>query len=269
MKRLAMALSLCGLVYAQQGSLTDARLMGLAQAGVSEAELVRMVGAAQEIEFDLRPVATDAMMKAGVSAQVIRAMAAREFGTPSVATVVSLPTPSTSIATPPAAVQVAISGISEIGVYHLQNGAWAEMMPEVVNWKTGGVLKSLSTAGIVRGDVNGRLRGGTSRTRTTSATRLLVYCPEGTQVTEYQLIHLRTHSNSREFRTVTGGVLHVSGNSDRDDLPFNDQRIAPRMWTIALEALRAGEYGLLPPGAGAGRSASAQLGKMYTFTVAE
>ena len=80
MKPLVLALSVCGLLCAQQPALTDARLMGLAEAGVSEAELIRMVGAAQEIEFDLQPVATDAMMKAGVSAQVIRAMAAREKG---------------------------------------------------------------------------------------------------------------------------------------------------------------------------------------------
>jgi hypothetical protein len=54
--------------------------MGLAQAGVSQGELIRMVSAAEEIDFDLRPVATDAMMKAGVSGNVIRAMAARESG---------------------------------------------------------------------------------------------------------------------------------------------------------------------------------------------
>src|SRR6476469_5945468 len=82
MKRLSLALSVCGLLCAQQPALTDGRLMGLAQAGVSEAELLRMVGATQEIEFDLRPVATDAMMKAGVSDRVIRAMAAREKGEP-------------------------------------------------------------------------------------------------------------------------------------------------------------------------------------------
>ena len=36
-----------------------------------------------------------------------------------------------------------------------------------------------------------------------------------------------------------------------------------------VEALKAGEYGLLPPGEIESRSASAQLGKMYTFTVVE
>ena len=33
--------------------------------------------------------------------------------------------------------------------------AWTDLPPEVVSFKTGGVLKSIGTAGIVKGDVNG------------------------------------------------------------------------------------------------------------------
>jgi len=80
---------------------------------------------------------------------------------------------------------------------------------------------------------------------------------------------LRTHSNGREFRTVTGEIFHVSGGSNPDDLPFDSQHIATRTWTITLDGLPLGEYGLLPPGAIGARSASAPLGKMYTFTGAE
>jgi hypothetical protein len=40
-----------------------------------------MVATAPKIDFDLQPVATDAMMKAGISEDVIKAMAARENGT--------------------------------------------------------------------------------------------------------------------------------------------------------------------------------------------
>src|SRR5690349_18610386 len=71
-------------LFAQEpsGTLTDSRLMGLAQAGVSEAELSRLVAAAPKVDFDLQPVATDAMMKAGISENVIKAMAARLYGKP-------------------------------------------------------------------------------------------------------------------------------------------------------------------------------------------
>ena len=143
------------------------------------------------------------------------------------------------------------------------------MMPEVVNWKTGGVMKSVGTVGIVKGDVNGKINGRVSRTPLTKPIEVLVYCPEGTAISEYQLIRLRIHSNSREFRTVTGGVFHRSGGATRDtlDLP-QAQHIAQRTWTIRRPDLPLGEYGLLPP-AFESRSASAQLGKMYTFTVIE
>jgi hypothetical protein len=97
--------------------------------------------------------------------------------------------------------------------------------------------------------------------------RFLIYAPEGSQITEYQLIKLRTHSNAREFRTVTGGIFHVSGGAKRDDLPFEGQHVAIRTWIVELDGLTAGEYGFLPPGAIQAQSASAQLGKMYTFTV--
>jgi len=52
----------------------------------------------------------------------------------------------------------------------------------LVNWKTGGVVKSVATIGIVKGDVNGRLRNGRSRLGIPKPIRLLVYTPEGTQI---------------------------------------------------------------------------------------
>ena len=254
-------------LFAQQPqptALTDSRIMALAQAGVSEAELLRMVSTAPKFEFDLQLAATDTMLKAGVSERVIQAMAAREAGAGAVvAAAVDKPVANASGA------NEAAQAVSEVGVYYRQSSQWIEVMPEVVNWKSGGVLKSVATVGIVKGDLNGRIRYGKSHTQLASPIQLLAYCPEGTQITEYQLIRLRTHSNSREFRTVTGGVLHVSGDSDRDDLPFTYQHVAPRTWIIPLAGLQPGEYGLLPPGAIEARSASAQLGKMYTFTVVE
>ncbi len=40
----------------------------------------------------------------------------------------------------------------EVGIYFQKNGGgdWGQVMPEVVNWQTGGVLKELSTVGIVK-----------------------------------------------------------------------------------------------------------------------
>ena len=90
---------------------------------------------------------------------------------------------------------------------------------------------------------------------------------EGSQITEYQLLKLRPRSDSREFRTVTGGILHVSGGATRDTLDFNSSHIAKRTYAIHLPTLPVGEYGLLSPAASSASSAAAQLGKMYTFTI--
>jgi hypothetical protein len=159
--------------------------------------------------------------------------------------------------------------VDEVGVYSQQDGKWVDLPPEVVNWKTGGVLKSMGTMGVVKGDVNGKIKGNASKSHLRQPLELLVYAPEGTAITEYQLIKLRTHSDSREFRTVTGGVFHVSGGAERDTLEFSGKHIAQRTWTIELADLKPGEYGLLPPGMGDARSASAQLGKIYTFSIPE
>jgi hypothetical protein len=159
------------------------------------------------------------------------------------------------------------SPVDEVGVYFQQDGKWTELPPEVVNWKTGGVIKSMSTMGVVKGDVNGKVKGGSSKTHLKKPIELLVYAPEGTSITEYQLIKFRTHSDSREFRTVTGGVFHQSGGAERDTIDFTGKHIAQRTWTISLDTIAPGEYGLLPPGMGDARSASAQLGKIYSFSL--
>lgn len=160
--------------------------------------------------------------------------------------------------------------VDEVGVYYRSTtGDWIQMMPEVVNWKTGGVLKSLGTAGILKGDVNGIIRGDVGRLKIEGPVALLVYCPEGTEITEYQLIRLHQHSDSREFRTVTGGVFHVSGGAQRDTIDFDSKHVAQRTWTINIGSLSRGQYGILPPGLSSARSAGSQLGKMYTFSIAE
>lgn len=61
--------------------LTDQRIIELVRAGLSANELARLIATAPEISFDLTPAAEDQMMKAGVSEDTIKLMAAREIGT--------------------------------------------------------------------------------------------------------------------------------------------------------------------------------------------
>jgi hypothetical protein len=82
-------------------------------------------------------------------------------------------------------------------------------------------------------------------------------------------LRLRDNKEAREFRTVTGGVMHVSGGATRDLVPFESKKIAPRTHEIVLPNLGAGEYGLLPPAGGDSTSSSGRIGKVYSFRILE
>jgi len=154
----------------------------------------------------------------------------------------------------------------DVGVYFAHGADLKEFPVEIVNWKSGGVLKYIFTDGIVKGDLNGRIRGGESSIALsdTSSIEIFVHTLEGVSAEEYQLIRLRQHNDAREFRSVTGGVFHVSGGATRDIVPFTAQRVGPRLWRIVLMNLPTGEYGFLPPVNTASLAAS---GKIYSFQV--
>jgi hypothetical protein len=114
-------------------------------------------------------------------------------------------------------------------------------------------------------DVNGKIMKETSRTQTTIPVEFLIKTLEGTSVEEYQLLRLHKKSNRREFRSVTGGILHVSGGAERDELAFQPDKIGIRTWKIVLGNLPTGQYGFLPPG-WESRSISSS-GKMYAFEI--
>jgi hypothetical protein len=155
----------------------------------------------------------------------------------------------------------------EAGVYMVLNGKPTEMEPEVVNWQTGGVAKSRATLFILKGDLNGKVMKRTSPTQMKTPLEFLIKTIEGTSATEYQLLRLHQKGDRREFRSVTGGVLHQSGGAQRDEVSFQPEKIGNRLWRVRLDSLQAGEYGFLAPGTSS-VSISAS-GKMYTFGVLE
>jgi len=240
-----------------QEPLTNDAVVKLAKAGLSEDVILGMVKL-QPAKYSLGLDDVIALKKAGVSDKVIAAMVERAQGGGGAKPA----QPASSAASAPAGTP------NEIGVYYKKNDKWEEMLPEVVNWKTGGVLKNRLTAGMVKGDVNGRINGPNSRNSVKTPLEFLIYAPEGTAITEYQLLRLRAQRDAREFRTVTGGVLHVSGGVTRDLVPFEGKKIASRTYVITLPNLGAAEYGFLPPEAVA-LSKGASIGKMYTFRVLE
>jgi hypothetical protein len=161
------------------------------------------------------------------------------------------------------------AGVDSVGVYYQdQSGAWQEVPAEVVNFKNAGALKHFATVGIVKEDMNGDVAGNRSRLTLKFPASFILYVPEGTSPGEYQLLRLHVNPDNREFRTVTGGVVHTEGGAAQAAVDFSPKKLAPRVYQINVgPEVGKGEYGFLPPqDAGSGKS-MASSGKIYTFSL--
>ncbi len=248
-------LATCSFLAAQQAMNNDS-VIKLVKAGLSDDLIVSTINGSPGA-YDTSTDGIIALKTAGASDKVIAAIIAK--------TAAPAAAPAAAAA-PPARP----AGIDDVGVYcRDRKGAWVNLEPEIVNFKTGGVLKSIATDGLVKGDVNGHIPAKTSKNVLTFPVILAVYVAEGVDIAEYQLLRLRTSGNAREFRSVTGGVFHSSGGASRDNVEFQSTKIAPRVYQITLDqALGKGEYGLLPPGA-VSSSNMASGGKIYSISIPE
>jgi hypothetical protein len=250
----------CPLLHAQQ-ELDNASIIKMVKAGLS-AEIVVATVRSQPGHYDVTADGLIALKKAGATDPIISAMIARGSGAAAGAAGSGSPD------NPAMGANGLPAGVDSVGMYYKdKEGNWTEMGVEVVNFKTGGALKHLSTAGIVKEDLNGHVGGYHSRLVLPNPAEFLLYVPEGTSPGEYQLIHFRTSSDSREFRSLTGGVAHTSGGAARDTLDFNPKKIAPRLYSITLSnEIGKGEFGFLPPvDTSTGKTVNSS-GKIYTFS---
>jgi hypothetical protein len=156
---------------------------------------------------------------------------------------------------------------TDVGIYVKQGGEWTAMLPELVNWKSPGALKTAASLSFVNGVVNGVVDGPMSHSNFVSPLEFLIVMPEGVAITDYQLVQLHRREGDREFRIATGGITHASTDNGRDKLVFLPARISPRVYTIKL-TVYAGEYGFLPPDSVASRS-DATLAKIFSFRIME
>ncbi|MEW5977849.1 MAG: hypothetical protein AB1898_18805 [Acidobacteriota bacterium] len=156
----------------------------------------------------------------------------------------------------------------EVGLYVRLDGKLVEIQPEIVTWRTGGFLKAMATGGLTKGHVNGKIQRSESTLKLFPPVEFVVRCPEGVSAAEYQLLRLDKKSDRREFRALTGGIIHASSGAEKNALPFEFDKMAPRTFLVKVNDLKQGEYGFLPPGAYQSASA-ASLGKIYTFRIPE
>jgi len=264
-----MLISALAVLATAQTALTNDTIIKMARAGLSDDIIISTI-TSQPAKFATGPDELISLKGAGVSDKVIGVMVERMVAINNSNPAPASPAAPVAPAAPSASPSPTRGGYpTEVGVYYLKGDQWADLHPEVVNFKTGGVLKSIGTAGIVKGDVNGHVNGEHSSTQLKTPVTLLVYVHEGVDITEYQLLRLRENKDSREFRTVTGGVMHVSGGATRDLLTFESKKIAPRTYQVLLPNISSGEFGLLPPAGSDATSSSGRIGKVYSFRIIE
>lgn len=232
-------------------TLTNDSILRMMKAGLGDDLIVQTI-AAQPGKYNTDADALVTLKEAGVSDRIITGMVnkSRRQLTPA-----------------HDAPAIVLPEVNEIGVYYKnRSGNWVAIEPEIVHIKSGGFIKSTLTNGIIKQDRNGRINGPQSKLALQAPVEFLIYVPDGVVASEYDLLKFRLHSDSREFRTLTGGVFHSTGGADRDEVPFAATKTAPRTYQFTVDRkVGGGEFGVLPPGTGNVTNG----GKIYTFAITE
>jgi len=261
--------------------LVNRDIVQMVHAKVSESTIEEAINASPT-NFDISGLGIAALKNAGVTETIIKAMiSASSAPKPAVEIIPAPVAPKAPIPSPPVDVTPRTDPPSvqpsylpeEIGVYVFERGRWNSIEPEIASWKTGGVLKHMATIGLDRQHIDGTIRKRHSPLDLTSADvsgmlDFQIRCADGDSASEYQLLHLWEKNDRREFRTVTGGILHASGGAQDNVMDFDFEKIAPHVYTVQLKNLRVGEYAFLAPTTSASLNAPSQ-GKVYTFRIAE
>jgi hypothetical protein len=241
----------------QKGGLTNKDVLDLVALGLSEDVVIEKIRTAPETAFDTDLESLKVLKAAHISDAVIRIMINPK------ATAAPAPAAAVAAITPPVNPDLP----DDVGVYIKVRGKLTEVSPEIVGYKSGGVMKTIATQGLDKGHKNGTVQGPKSALRVATDAEFIIRVPEGTAITEYELLRLDMKGDRREFRAWTGGVFHSSEGAQKNAEKFDSEKIAPRIFRIKLPTLKKGEYGLLPPGNTSGNIASS--GKLYTFGITE
>jgi hypothetical protein len=264
-------LLLCPVLFAQE-TMTNDSVIKLVKAGLSE-ELVLTTINSSPGKYDTSASALIELKEAGAGDKVVAAMILKASGTTSAAGAKGTTT-AAGTADVPAPISLAPgalpAGVDSIGVYYLDKTGshWQEVPAEVVNFKKGGALKHYASAGVLKGEMTGLVGGNRSPLLLKLPVQFILYVPEGRAPGEYQLVHLHSNADSREFRAANGGIIKDAGGALRDVLDYTPKKIAPRVYLIEMsEDFERGEYGFLPPSDAAMGDNIPTATKLYSFSL--
>ncbi|BCS34408.1 hypothetical protein TBR22_A36350 [Luteitalea sp. TBR-22] len=234
-------------------------VLGMITAGLDEEVIVAAIRKAPGNAFDISATGLVALKKAGVSTGIVRVMidpTAPPPTPPAAAAVVAAAPPPPAVSPYP----------TETGMYLRSGDSWKDVEPELVNWKTGGMLKFIASGGFASAHTNGTVSGPHSAYTVGMPGEFLMVTPEGTGITEYQLLDMWEKDSRREFRAWKFGGLGASSGTGESLREFKYEKVASRTYLVKVEGLKLGEFGFLAPGGGAPLSGSG-AGKIYTFNI--
>lgn len=229
-----------------QVALDNASIIKMVKGGVDEVVVLSMIKG-QPGAYDVSADAVVELKREGVTSREIEAMTAKA----------------------PLTINE-FEGL-DIGVYYRtpKTSGWVEVPSEKVYAKSGGALKNIATHGIIKTDMNGRLDGASSKLGLAAPLEFLIVTPEGVDGTDFTLVDLVQKKDAREFRTMTGGVFHSTQDVNKNNVPFEQKKLAKHVFSVILPpGMGKGEYAFLAAGI-TGTSANGSRGKAYTFHVTE
>lgn len=234
------------LVYAQE-AMSNEGVIKLVQSGMSE-ELIVNVIKQQPGTYVLGATELVALKEAGVSEKLIAAMLDKGR------------TP-TAAETAAAAVQKKGS-IPGPGLFYKKDGEYFELISEQVEWETGGALKNIVSAGIVKKDLKGSVSGPSSRNFLRNPMDLVIAPPTGRSINSYVLVQMKTDKGVRKFNV---GPVNSKNGVAKGAIPFGVEKVGEEQFRIVLPtALGPGEYGIL---AVIPEDAEGTSSKMFTFRI--
>src|SRR5262249_10334509 len=168
---------------------TEQDIIQMAKLKFDDATIVKTIQV-HVTNFDLSVSALVKLKEAGVTQTVIQEMLAKANDG------IKAPSPEHARSTVTQVSPISTNLLVEVGVFFREQGKLVAMEPEIVNWRTGGVLKFMATVGLDKGHVNGSVSGPHSNLKFTSprymspdVLEFYVHCAEGGSATEYQLLH--------------------------------------------------------------------------------
>ncbi len=252
----------CPFLIAQQ-ALNNDSIIKMVKAQLSDDVIVTTINASPGA-FDTSPDGLIALKQAGVSDKVIAAIVAK--GAAAAPDSAAPPTPDASAPATPLP-----PGVENIGAYYKDSGGnWQPLPSEVVIFQSGGLVKHVASAGLMKEDLNGLVGGMRSRLVVSTPVTFILHVPQGRTANGYELVRLHVAGNNRQFQSVAGGLelQHGSASSLRDEIDFSSKQIGPSAYQIVLGSeIGEGEFGFLEPQDTASSKAPPSSGKIFTFAI--